>query len=366
MDAPAPTPRIPVATYRLQFHRGFTFDDACRLVPYLAALGITDVYASSYLTARPGSAHGYDVCDHGTLNPELGTPEAYDAFVAALQAHAMGQILDVIPNHMGIAAGCNPWWNDVLENGPSSSYADFFDIDWDPVKRQLANKVLLPMLGDQYGRALENQELVLEYQDGAFALRYYDTRLPVAPRSSTQILCLRLDALADVLGENHPEFQEYQSIITALTHLPGQTDTAGDRVRERIREKEVIRRRLSRLVEQSPAIRASLEETLRTFNGTPGDPRSFDLLDRLLDDQAYRLADWRVAGDEINYRRFFDINELAAIRMENPVVFRETHRLILRLIEEGKVTGVRLDHPDGLFDPPRYFLRLQQERLAQA
>jgi (1->4)-alpha-D-glucan 1-alpha-D-glucosylmutase len=366
MDAPVLTPRIPVATYRLQFHRGFTFDDACRLVPYLATLGITDVYASSYLTARPGSAHGYDVCDHGTLNPELGTPEAYDAFIAALQARGMGQLLDVIPNHMGIAAGCNRWWNDVLENGPSSPYADFFDIDWDPVKRQLANKVLLPMLGDQYGRVLENQELVLEHQDGAFALRYYDTRLPVAPRSSTQILRLRLDALADVLGENHPEFQEYQSIITALTHLPGQTDTAGDRVRERIREKEVIRRRLSRLVEQSPAIRASLEETLRTFNGTPGDPRSFDLLDRLLDDQAYRLAHWRVAGDEINYRRFFDINELAAIRMENPVVFRETHRLILRLIEEGKVTGVRLDHPDGLFDPPRYFLRLQQERLAQA
>jgi (1->4)-alpha-D-glucan 1-alpha-D-glucosylmutase len=166
MDAPSITPRIPVATYRLQFHRGFTFDDARRLVPYLATLGITDVYASSYLTARPGSAHGYDVCDHGSLNPEIGTPEDYDAFVAALQAHGMGQLLDVIPNHMGIAAGCNRWWTDVLENGPSSSYADFFDIDWDPVKRQLANKVLLPMLGDQYGRVLESQELVLEYHDG--------------------------------------------------------------------------------------------------------------------------------------------------------------------------------------------------------
>lgn len=359
-------PRVPVATYRLQFNRAFTFADATRLVPYLDALGVSDVYASSYLAARPGSLHGYDIADHNRLNPEIGTEEEYEAFVTALESRGMGQILDVIPNHMGIAAGCNPWWNDVLENGPSSAYAEFFDIDWDPVKRQLANKVLLPILGDQYGRILEEQELTLEYADGAFCLRYQDTRLPIAPRSATRILGHRLEALAATLGEADPHLQEYQSIITALTNLPGRTDTAPERVRERMREREVIRRRLARLVEESQPIRASLEETIRIFNGKRGDPRSFDLLDRLLDDQAYRLAYWQVAGEEINYRRFFDINELAAIRMESSPVFRETHRRILKLVEEGKVTGLRLDHPDGLFEPPRYFLALQRERFAQA
>jgi (1->4)-alpha-D-glucan 1-alpha-D-glucosylmutase len=212
---------------------------------------------------------------------------------------------------------------------------------------------------------LENQELTLEYANGCFALRYYDTRLPIAPRSLTLILRHRLDTLAATLGEGDPDLQEYQSIITALTNLPGRTERDMERVRERLREKEVIRRRLARLVAGNEAIRTSLEESVRIFNGKQGDPRSFDLLDRLLDDQAYRLAYWRVAAEEINYRRFFDINELAAIRMENPAVFRETHRLILRLVEEGKITGLRLDHPDGLHDPPRYFHALQGERFAQ-
>jgi len=364
-EDPGLEPRIPLATYRLQFNRGFTFDDARLIVPYLAALGISDAYASSYLAARPGSLHGYDIADHNALNPEIGTEEDYRRFVAALRERGMGQILDVVPNHMGIAEACNRWWNDVLENGPSSPYADFFDIDWEPVKRELTGKVLLPILGDQYGRVLENQEFVLRYEDGAFAVVYHDTRLPVEPRSATRILTARLDALVTTLGEDNPHLQEYQSILTALANLPARTETAPDRVRERMREKEVIRRRLARLAETCEPIRASIEETVGTFNGKSGDPRSFDLLDRLLDDQVYRLAYWRVAAEEINYRRFFDINDLAAIRMENPAVFAETHRLILRLVAEGAVTGLRIDHPDGLFDPPRYFLALQRERLAQ-
>ncbi len=358
-------PRVPVATYRLQFSRAFTFRDAVEVVPYLDALGISDLYASSYLAARPGSPHGYDIADHNRLNPEIGTEEEYEQFVGALLSRGMGQILDVIPNHMGIAAACNPWWNDVLENGPGSPYAGFFDIDWDPVKRQLANKVLLPILGDQYGRVLENQELILEYADGGISLRYHETRLPIAPRSMTLILGHRLEVLTATLGEADADLQEYQSIITALSNLPGRTETAPERIRERMREKEVIRRRLARLTESSEVIRTSIGETVRIFNGKRGDPRSFDLLDYLLNDQAYRLAYWRVAAEEINYRRFFDINELAAIRMEDPAVFRETHRLILRLVEEGKVTGLRLDHPDGLFDPPHYFQALQRERFAQ-
>ncbi len=358
-------PRVPVATYRLQFNRGFTFADAERAVPYLHALGVSDLYASSYLTARPGSLHGYDITDHNALNPEIGTEEDFTALVDTLRARGMGHILDVVPNHMGIAAGSNRWWNDVLENGPSSPYAGFFDVDWDPVRRQLANKVLLPILGDQYGRVLENQELILEYTAGAFSLRYYDTVLPIAPRSATQILAHRLDTLTTALGEAAQPLQEYHSIITALTNLPARTERSPERIRERLREKEVIRRRLARLAEECEAVRASIRDTIRVFNGRRGDPRSFDLLDRLLDDQAYRLAYWRVAAEEINYRRFFDINELAAIRMENSAVFRETHRLILRLVEEGKVTGIRLDHPDGLFDPPGYFRALQLERARQ-
>ncbi|MGH2650007.1 MAG: malto-oligosyltrehalose synthase, partial [Actinomycetota bacterium] len=358
-------PRVPQATYRLQFSGAFTFDQGRAVVSYLAGLGIDTVYASSYLAARPGSPHGYDIVDHNALNSEIGPQEAYERFVCALRDQGMGQILDVVPNHMGIAESCNRWWNDVLENGPSSPYAEFFDIDWDPVKRELAGKVLLPILGDQYGRVLENQELRLEYAHGAFAVRYHETLLPIELRSALQILVFRLEPLAATLGEDSVDLQEYHSILTALQNLPGWAETSPDRGRERMREQEVIRRRLAHLVEGSGPIGTSIEEAVHVFNGKRGDPRSFDLFDRLLGDQVYRLAHWRVAADEINYRRFFDINELAAIRMENPAVFRESHRLILRLVEEGKVSGLRIDHPDGLYDPRRYFLALQRERFAQ-
>jgi (1->4)-alpha-D-glucan 1-alpha-D-glucosylmutase len=363
--AGAGAPRIPLASYRLQFNRRFTFEDAARLVPYLDALGITDLYASSYFAARPGSLHGYDIVDHGALNPEIGSAESYDRMVAALAERGMGQILDVVPNHMGIAEGANAWWNDVLENGRSSPYAEFFDIDWQPVEPSLRDKVLLPILGDQYGRVLENQQLALELGEGLFRMRYYETLLPVEPRSGAIVLTHGLPQLTEALGEDHPDVQEYQSLITALGNLPPATETAPERIRERMREKEVVRRRLHQLVQQSIAVRASLEETLRAFNGKLGDPRSFDLLDRLLSEQPYRLAHWRVAGEEINYRRFFDVNELAAIRMELPAVFRATHAFILELIAAGKVTGVRIDHPDGLYEPRRYFLQLQRERFRQ-
>jgi len=358
-------PRIPLATYRLQLNSGCTFEDVARLVPYLDALGITDLYASSYLAARPGSRHGYDIVDHQTLNPEIGSPETYERMVSVLRERSMGHILDVVPNHMGIAEGANRWWNDVLENGSSSPYAESFDIDWQPVERHLANKVLLPILGDQYGRVLENQELTLELEGGAFSIRYHDTRLPVEPRSAAVVLNHGLPLLADALTAESPALQEYQSIMTALANLPGAAETAPERVLERMREKRVVCRRLGQLVQSEAAVRTCLDETLRAFNGKRGDPRSFDLLDRLLAEQIYRLAHWRVAGEEINYRRFFDVNELAAIRMEIPAVFRDTHRLILDLVDAGKVTGLRIDHPDGLYDPRRYFLTLQRHRVEQ-
>src|SRR5262245_57063641 len=340
-SAPSPVARVPIATYRLQLNRHTTFDDAAALLPYLDALGISDVYTSSYLAARPGSLHGYDLVDHNRLNPEIGSEAAHAAFTAAIRARGMGHVLDVVPNHMGIAGAANRWWNDVLEHGPSSAYAEFFDIDWDPVEPHLADKVLLPILGDQYGRVLERGELVLEYADGGFRVRYFDTPLPIEPRSLGPVLEPGLDALAPALGDGHPDLEEYRSILTALANLPAHVERAAERGRERARETAVVRRRLRELAERSAPVRASLEETVRAYNGAPDDPRSFDRLDRLLDVQPYRLAHWRVAAEEINYRRFFDVNELAAIRMEVPAVFRETHRLILRLVDEGAVTGLR-------------------------
>jgi len=352
--------RIPISTYRIQLNRTCTFLNAAQLVPYLHNLGITDLYCSPYFTATPGSTHGYDVVDPTTLNPEIGADEDYRRLVEELHQRGMGQLLDVVPNHMGIAMQINGWWRDVLENGPSSRYASFFDIDWDPLKPELRDKVLLPILGDQYGVVLENQELQLVYEEGRFVVRYYDHRLPVAPKPSALILAHRLSTLIEEPGADSPQVMELQSIITALKHLPSRLDRAPDLVVERYREKEIIRLRLAALVQSSPTVRAFLQDNVCFINGKKGDPRSFDLLDAILNDQAYRLAYWRVAAEEINYRRFFDINELAAIRMEDPAVFNETHRLLLQLVRDGSVTGLRIDHVDGLYDPADYVEKLRR------
>ncbi len=352
--------KVPLATYRLQFQPVCTFDDAARLVPYLQELGISDCYASPILQAASSSSYGYDISDHNRLNPELGGERGFNECVGELKRHGMGLVLDWVPNHMGISGNTNAWWLDVLENGPSSPYARFFDIDWTPVKAELKNKVLLPILGDQYGKALENQELRLTFEEGAFAVWYRDRRLPIDPGQYTQILQHRLDALGEFLGRENAYFLELQSILTALGHLPPTTEIDPKKVIERQREKEVIKKRLAKLSDESVDVRRFIEENIRIFNGKKGDPRNFDLLDALLAAQVYRVAFWRVAGEEINYRRFFDINELAAIRMEHPHVFEETHTLIFRLIGGGKVTGLRIDHPDGLYEPAEYFRRVQR------
>lgn len=357
---PITQPRIPASTYRIQLNRTCTFRDVTALVPYLHTLGITDLYCSPYFTAVPGSMHGYDVVDPTALNPEIGTEQEYRAMIEALHQCDMGQLLDVVPNHMGITRQLNRWWQDVLENGPSSPYASFFDIDWDPLKPELRDKVLLPILGDQYGVVLENQELQLVYEDGGFIIRYYDHRLPVAPKPMSLILAHRLPSLIQESGTTSPQVMELESIITALRHLPSRQDRLPAAVAERYREKEIIKRRLVSLVDGSAMIKMFLGENVRQINGTKGDPRSFDLLDQILNEQAYRLAYWRVAAEEINYRRFFDINELAAIRMEDPVVFRETHQLPFQLVKDGAVTGLRIDHVDGLYDPADYLSKLQQ------
>jgi (1->4)-alpha-D-glucan 1-alpha-D-glucosylmutase len=354
------SPKIPVATYRLQLSGSFRFLDAKEIVSYLRDLGVTDIYASPYFKASRGSVHGYDIVDHNTLNAEIGTGKEYDALIAELRRCDMGQVLDIVPNHMCITSRDNAWWMDVLENGPSSVYADFFDIDWDPVKKELKDKVLLPVLGEQYGAALENQELMLAFGEGAFSLHYYEHKFPIMPKTYAHILSYRLDRLEKRLSSGDGNVTELLSIITALGHLPAYTERDPGKIRERYREKEVIKRRLWELYQSSKEIRNFIERNVRTFNGAKGDSRSFDLLDGLLGMQVYRLSFWRVATDEINYRRFFDINDLAAIRVENRDVFRETHRMVLDLIRSGKVTGLRVDHPDGLYNPSEYFRQLQR------
>ena len=356
---------FPLATYRLQLHRGFTFADATRVVPYLQALGITDCYLSPISKAAPGSDHGYDVIDPVLVNPELGGEEEFQAFVRSAQAHGMGVILDVVPNHMGIAKTLNRWWRDVLELGPSSRYATAFDIDWHPIKRELDNKVLLPILGDQYGTVLESQEIELVYEDGAFMLRYGDHNLPLAPKTWTRILSHRLEQLV-AEGEQEMPILELQSILTGLKNLPGPDEQDPARIAERYREKEIIKKRLSVLMNESPVIRVFVRKNVRIFNGERGRSESFDLLDALLNEQSYRLASWKVASEEINYRRFFDINELAAIRMEEDAVFQESHQLLFQFVRQGIVRGCRIDHVDGLYDPGRYLRQLREMTTASS
>jgi (1->4)-alpha-D-glucan 1-alpha-D-glucosylmutase len=349
--------RIPVSTYRLQFNSGFTFRDASAIVEYLHALGVTDCYASSYLAAVPGSRHGYDVADPTRLNPEIGTDEEYWRWIDDLRSRGMGHVLDLVPNHMGIAKSANPWWQDVLENGPSSRFARVFDIEWHPVKDELFDKVLIPILGDQYGAVLERQELRLTYRHGAFLVTYHDNILPIAPDTYSMVLGLWLqDWRSDYPGE---DADELQSIVTASQHLPPRHSRDAEGMATRAREKEVVKRRLAALTDLSQHVRAYIEDVVERFNGVLGQPRSFDALDELLNHQSYRLAHWRVASEEINYRRFFDVNGLAAVRMEDPSVFNDVHRFVFELVHRGAATGLRVDHVDGLFAPGEYLRRLQ-------
>jgi len=359
--AAASAGRVPGATYRLQLHHQFTFRDAAEIVPYLAQLGVSDLYASPYLQARPGSLHGYDITNHAALNPEIGTEEDHARLCGLLREHGLGHLLDIVPNHMGIAGGTNPWWWDVLENGADSEHAPYFDIDWDPRKPELEGKVLLPILGDQYGCVLERGELKLVLHDGRFRIDYFENRFPAAPASTAAVLREAIARLGGALDEDHPDRMELESIAVALERLPARRRTDPQSVEERRRERIVTQRRLSALCQLSPAVALAVEQAVAAFNGDPADPRSFDRLDALLAEQAYRLAFWRVAAEEINYRRFFDVNDLAGIRVEVPRVFEDTHRLILRLVREGKVTGLRIDHPDGLFHPRSYLRDLQHE-----
>jgi len=338
--------RIPLSTYRLQFGQGFGFRQARELVPYLDRLGITDVYASPIFHAHSDSASGYDIVDPTRLSPRLGSGEEFMAFCAELKQHGMGLVLDIVPNHMS-ANSSNMWWKDVLENGPSSPYAHYFDIEWEPPSRSRGGKMLWPILGAPYADVLERSELTLTFSENGFAIRYFERSLPVDPATYGAIL------------SHVPEAAE---LMEAIRVLPPSSTTDVEEVTRRRAQAQEIKRRLWSLYTAGDDFKAQLDVCIRTYNGEPGDPRSFDLLDELLDQQPYVLSFWRVAREKVNYRRFFDIADLVGVNVEEPEVFAATHSLIFRLVDEGWVTGLRIDHIDGLFDPADYLRRLR-ERL---
>jgi Alpha amylase, catalytic domain len=291
-------PHIPISTYRLQFNQDLRFNDVTKLIPYLHQLGVTDLYASPLLQAKRGSTHGYDVTDPSHLNPELGTDEEFDAMVRELQQHGMGLLLDIVPNHMA-ANSENPWWMDLLEDGARSPFASHFDVDWHPPARSLENRVLLPILGKPYSQVLEARELLLSYLQTGFFLNYFDFTLPIAARSYGRILGYRQDRLRRALGPESPTWQEFQGILAAVAQIPGPSVPLTEAPGERRQHREAIKERLWRLYTTSAEVKRFVDSNVRLFSGRKGVPSTFLLLDQLLNDQAYELAFWLTANEEI-------------------------------------------------------------------
>ena len=336
--------RIPLGTYRLQLHADFGFDDAAAIADYLNQLGISHVYCSPYLQAAPGSKHGYDVVDQHKVNEELGGAEAHRRFSERLGECRLGQVLDVVPNHMAISGRRNRYWWDVLENGPSSRYATFFDIDWNPHEEKLRNKLLVPILGDHYGRVIGRKEVSIHRNGGDFFFKYFENELPVAPRSLPRIL----GQAAHETGSDQLAF-----LSDSLTKLPAASSTDAASLVERHRDKAVIASLLDRLFQEVPFIGDSVDSVIKEMNNDP------DRLDQFLEQQNFRLALWRTSEQDLGYRRFFDVNTLVGLRMEDSKVFDDTHAVILNWLREGVLDGIRVDHPDGLRDPRGYFDRLR-------
>ncbi len=325
-------------------HAGFGFEDAARITDYLADLGVSHLYASPSLQATPGSTHGYDVVDPQRVNVELGGEPAHAHLRQALDAHELGHVLDIVPNHMAIGGRENLWWWDVLENGPSSRYAAYFDVDWDPPEAKLRNRVLLPILGERYGMVLARGELAVRRDGGVFTIAYYDNVFPVAPRA--------LDALLAEAAARC-DSDELAFLADAYSRLPPATATDLASVQRRHRDKEVLRGLLDQLCQKSPAVAAAVDAAALEVSGSP------EALDALLERQNYRLTYWRAADRELDYRRFFDINTLIGLRAEDARVFADTHARVLRWLDDGALDGVRVDHIDGLRDPEVYLRRLR-------
>ena len=344
-------PRIPVATYRLQFNRHFRFQDARALVSHLARLGISDLYASPVLKARQGSAHGYDVTDPSCFNPELGTEADFDSLVRNLKDHGMGLLLDIVPNHMAASLD-NPWWLDLLENGLCSPYASFFDIDW----ASAGNRVVLPILGSPYEEALKAQELRVKLEDGGLSVCYHALSLPLDIKSYSLVLshCL---GFRKENGWEQPGLQQLRHLIDAMERLAAVTSIDPNTARKHYRERRAVKQEFLGMVNDSPEAKAFLLDKIAALNAKE--------MHSLLEQQAYRLVFWRAGREEVNYRRFFNINDLVGIRVEDPEVFEKTHALILQLVRQGKITGLRIDHLDGLKDPLQYLTRLQHATMPE-
>jgi (1->4)-alpha-D-glucan 1-alpha-D-glucosylmutase len=339
-------PKTPLSTYRVQLRAEFGFDDAAAIARYLSDLGISHLYSSPYLQAAPGSSHGYDVVDPTRVSEDLGGEEGHARLCRTLGEQGLGQVLDVVPNHMAISDRRNVWWWDVLENGAASRYAPYFDVDWSSPQARLRDTVLLPILGDHYGRVLEAGELALVRRGGRFEIHYHEHRMPVAPRS--------LDSLI-ALAARRSGSPDLAFIADSLALLPPATATDRASIARRHRDKEVLSGQLARLAGEVPAVAQELDAAVAEVNADP------DRLDELLQRQNYRPAFWRTAGQELDYRRFFDVHSLIGLRMEDERVFADTHALVLRWLKEGVLDGLRIDHPDGLRDPEEYFERLRDE-----
>jgi (1->4)-alpha-D-glucan 1-alpha-D-glucosylmutase len=341
--------RVPSSTYRLQLHKGFTFDDAAAIVEYLKALGVTHVYCSPYLQAAPGSMHGYDVVDHRRVNEELGGPAGHERFTKRLEKCGLGQVLDIVPNHMSLGAENKYWW-DVLENGTNSRYASFFDIDWNSSEERLRDKVLVPILGEQYGRALSAGSVVLMRKGARFTVEAAGQTFPVSPSSLSTIVGKAAEyAKSDALN----------FVSASFARLPSPDFWDRRTILARHRDKKVLVGLLDRLCHEDAEVSDAIDRVVREVNG------SVDALDEFLSQQYYRLAYWKTADQQLGYRRFFDVNTLIGLRVEREFVFDETHALIVKWLKQGLLDGVRVDHPDGLRDPKQYFERLR-ERAPEA
>ncbi|MBN2357990.1 MAG: malto-oligosyltrehalose synthase [Deltaproteobacteria bacterium] len=336
----------PLATYRLQLRPGFGFDEVAAIAGYLRELGISHAYCSPCLQAAPGSQHGYDVVDHRCPNAELGGAAAHGRMCETLRSAGLGQLLDIVPNHMAVTPQ-NPWWWDVLENGPASRYASFFDVEWAPPEERLRNRVMLPVLGDHVGRIIDRREIRLARDGGSFTLHYHEHCVPAAPRSLCGLL---------VQAANRLQSDDLGFIADALNFLPLPTMTDQESVDRRHRDKEVLRQQLARLCAESPAIGHTLDAVVAELNDDP------DALDAFLAQQNCRLAFWKSAAQDLGYRRFFDVSSLVALRVEDERVFEETHGLVMKWLSRGVIDGVRIDHPDGLRDPEYYLGRLRRGR----
>ena len=347
--------RIPTATYRIQFNPDFGFEAARNIVPYLADLGISDLYASPVFKARQGSTHGYDIVDPNQLNPALGTTAEFETLVQELQQREMGWLQDIVPNHMAYDSQ-NHFLMDVLENGPYSEYSNYFDIDWEHPYEDIKGKILTPLLGDFYGNCLEKGEIQLKYDESGLSVNYYHLKIPLSIESYGTLINHDLKRLVESLGREHPDYVKLLGILYILNNIP--SEKSGTDRKDQI---HFVKRLLWELYRDKPAIKAFIDQNIRIFNGIVGEPDSFNLLDDLLGEQFFRLSFWKVGAEELNYRRFFTINELICVSIEDPQVFEHSHQLIAQLIEAGKFTGLRIDHIDGLYNPQKYLHRLREQ-----